>query len=145
MKNIKTPGFSLIELMIVVAIVAILAAIAYPAYTSYILQSRRQEAYGALTDLQNKMEAYYAQNGVYTNVATNLNITAFPYQSISNYYDITLSSTTNSYTLTATANSSNPQSKDTDCNKFTLNQTGSKTAVKSDGTTDNTPACWGTQ
>jgi type IV pilus assembly protein PilE len=58
-------GFSLIELMIVVAIVGILAAIAYPAYTKYIQRSRRAEAQAVLLEAAQFMQRFYAANNSY--------------------------------------------------------------------------------
>lgn len=59
----KTPrssrGFTLIEVMIVVAIIAILSTIAYPAYSDYIRRGRVQEAFGRLADYRVKLEQYY--------------------------------------------------------------------------------------
>ena len=51
MKKSLSHGFTLIELMIVVAIVAILASIAYPSYKDSVLKSRRAEARTALSEL----------------------------------------------------------------------------------------------
>lgn len=58
-------GFTLIELMIVVAIVAILAAIAYPAYTESIRKGRRAEARTALAELLQQQERYMTQRNCY--------------------------------------------------------------------------------
>lgn len=54
-------GFTLIELMIVVAIIAILAAIAIPSYQRYVLRTHRSAAMSALQGLAQAMERYYAQ------------------------------------------------------------------------------------
>ncbi len=54
-------GFTLIELMIVVAIIAIIAAVAYPAYTQHIIKARRSDAEGALLNFANAMERYYTE------------------------------------------------------------------------------------
>lgn len=59
-------GFTLIELMIVVAVVAVLAAIAIPSYTDYITRARFAEATSALANLRVKMEQYYQDNRRYS-------------------------------------------------------------------------------
>lgn len=58
-------GFSLIELMIVVAIIGLLAAIAYPAYTSSVLKGKRAEGRAALLELMQQQERYFSQTGSY--------------------------------------------------------------------------------
>ena len=58
-------GFTLIEVMIVVAIVAILAAIAIPSYTEYIQRSRIIEATSTLSSMRVKMEQYFQDNRSY--------------------------------------------------------------------------------
>jgi type IV pilus assembly protein PilE len=58
-------GFTLIELMIVVAIVAILAAVALPAYGDYVRRGQLPEAFSGMADLRVKMEQYYQDNRRY--------------------------------------------------------------------------------
>src|SRR5450631_654421 len=58
-------GFTLIEVMVVVAIIAILAAIALPNYTDYVTRGRIVEATAGLGDARNKMEQYYQDNRTY--------------------------------------------------------------------------------
>ncbi|MDP3138257.1 MAG: type IV pilin protein [Burkholderiaceae bacterium] len=58
----RNRGFTLIELMIVVAIMAILAAVAIPTYRDYIAKSRRAEARGQLLEVVQFMQRFYSQN-----------------------------------------------------------------------------------
>ncbi len=70
------PGFTLIELMIVVAIVGILAAIAYPSYTEYVRRAARADAQGALTGLAAVMEQWFSDHNTYGEVAGKNPLTA---------------------------------------------------------------------
>jgi len=58
-------GFTMIEVMIVVAIVAILAAIAYPGYSDYVRRGKIAEALGTLAETRAKMEQFYLDNRTY--------------------------------------------------------------------------------
>jgi len=58
-------GFTLIELMIVVAIVGILSAVAYPAYTDYIRRGALPDAFSGLSNAQVRMEQSYQDNRTY--------------------------------------------------------------------------------
>lgn len=60
-----TCGFTLIEIMIVVAIVAILATIAYPSYQESVRKARRAEAKAALLEVMQQQERYYTQHNTY--------------------------------------------------------------------------------
>ena len=61
----RSQGFTLIEVMIVVAIIAILAAVAVPSYRDYIRRGQQAEAFNALASFRAKMEQYYQDNRKY--------------------------------------------------------------------------------
>ncbi|NCB57813.1 MAG: type IV pilin protein [Gammaproteobacteria bacterium] len=108
-------GFTLLELMIVVAVVAILATIAYPSYQGFVLRSHRAEAIEGLLSAQLRQEEWRVKNGTYTNDITKIGISA------STYYAFTATASSSgvpTYTLTATASGS--QTSDTDCPTLTI-------------------------
>lgn len=94
-------GFTMIELMIVVAIVAILASVAMPAYQDYVTRSRLVEATSTLSDARVKMEQYFQDNRTYDAGGGNTCPAAIP--AATTYFTYTCSGlSTTAYTLTAT-------------------------------------------
>jgi type IV pilus assembly protein PilE len=77
MTNKINGGFTLIEMMIVVAIIGILASIAYPSYRESVLKGRRAEGRAALADLLQQQERYMTQRNVYLSF-TNASGTTAP-------------------------------------------------------------------
>jgi len=62
----KTKGFTLVELMIVVAITGILASVAYPSYLQFVQKAQCADGIDSLLVLAGRMEAYYMNNDDYT-------------------------------------------------------------------------------
>jgi type IV pilus assembly protein PilE len=141
MKNTMTnraKGFTLIELMIVVAIVAILAAVAVPAYQSSVQKSRRSDAITALSGLQLAEEKYRASNPTYGTPA-QVGVSG---ASSGGYYTIAATATSaTGYTLTATPVAGKSQASDTSCPSMTLVQTGGNTTYF-DQSGMTTSTCW---
>lgn len=81
-------GFTLIELMIVVAIIAILAAVAFPSYSNYVVRSNRVDMQAHMLQLATTLERYKSQRLSYTGVtlaAINNNSTNFPTSGTAKY------------------------------------------------------------
>lgn len=125
----RAAGFTLIELMVVVAIIGILAAIAYPSYLHYIRSTDRSDAESALLSMGQSLERCYTQNFTYMN-CTNVTPTPNPQTTQNGYYTLAVSANTNTYTLTATAQGA--QTQDTGCTSLQLDNSGAKSP----------PSCW---
>ncbi|MBI3811852.1 MAG: prepilin-type N-terminal cleavage/methylation domain-containing protein [Nitrospirae bacterium] len=69
---LRERGFTLVELMVVVAIIAVLAAIAVPIYTNYIYRGKQVEAKTLLMTIKVEEEQYHAENSCYATDIANL-------------------------------------------------------------------------
>ena len=140
----KNNGFTLIELMVVVAIIGVLGAVAYPSYTSYMKKSARADAKVGLVKLADKQERFYLQNNKYTldiTSAAGLNTGVTGDTSEEGYYDFTVTSgdLVNEFLLTATAVTTKSQAGDTGCTVMTLSSTGAK---EPNGNPTTEKDCW---
>lgn len=127
----RQKGFTLIELMIVVAIIGILAAIAYPSYQEYVRRGYRSEARSGLLQAQAWLERAQTATGAYpAALATALQTVP------SQRYAISYASGSN-YTLTATAQGAQAADR---CGDFTLTRSGKRGV---NGGSASVEECWG--
>lgn len=75
----KQQGFTLIELMIVVAIIGVLARIAWPMYTNYMVRGKIAEAFATLTTARVQFEQFYQDNRTYVGAPCPTATTYFSY------------------------------------------------------------------
>lgn len=142
-ESLVTRGFTLIEVMIVVAIIAILAAIALPSYNDYIRRGQQPEAFNALSNFRAKMEQYYQDNRNYgTGSTCASDSTASSWNAFADTdhfgYVCTITDATKqqSYSITATGKSGAVNG-----DVYAIDQNGNRTTTKFKGATVAQP-CW---
>jgi type IV pilus assembly protein PilE len=131
-------GFTLIEVMIVVAIIGILAAIAYPSYDEYVKRANRSEGQALLNDASASQERYFNQNNAY--IINNSGIDKLGLKKNNR-------SETGKYTLSVAARASgrgyvltaSPAITDPRCGNLTLDDRGIRGRS---GTANSIDDCW---
>jgi len=136
-------GFTLLELVIVLAIIGILSAIAIPVYDRHLQRAHRSDALVALLDIASRQQQHFSRNLAYTD-----NVTALGYPSTDNqnttrspdgHYRITLHTGTDDWHATATP--TGRQARDRGCAEFRIHHDGSRSA-RDAGNGDATGICW---
>lgn len=123
MRNLRSAGFTLLELMIVVAVIAILAMIAFPNYTEQVRKGRRADAARTVGQIQLDLERWRAECSTYADVlackdhdgdgTVEAGEGVYPATPSSEYYTITPSAlTATTYTITAAPKSGSAQAGD---------------------------------
>lgn len=146
MKNKLETGFTLIELMIVVAIIAILASIVLPSYEEAMRKGRRAEGRAALANLLQQQERYMTQRNTYlafTNVAGVTTPSSVPFKTFSGdslanaSYLLSAQACTGSTITECVEVRADPVRSDPAAGALQMLSTGTKTCTGSD-----TSVCW---
>jgi len=135
-------GFTLVELLIVVAIVAILANIALPTYSDYITRSKLSEAQSYLSAMRTKVEQYYLDQRTYVGACAAGTVAPLPTAAEVKYFTYSCPSlTATTYTVQATGVSA----QGTGGFSFSINELNAKatTAVPAGWTANG--SCWVTK
>lgn len=134
-------GFTLIEILIVVAILGVLAAIALPAYENSVIRSNRAEAKSELLIVAADQERFFSSNNTYNTDATPLITTDGTTRTTENgFYQIAVAAGGTGSIATSFIATATPQGNQTAdvCTTLTLSSTGARGATGS--TVDE---CWG--
>jgi type IV pilus assembly protein PilE len=132
----RVAGFTLIELMIVVAVVAVLAAIAYPAYTDSVRKSRRAQAKADLVEYAAMAERFRTVNNTYAGFDMPVDQSPRETGSPARYVLTPAGAFTDANTFTITATAQGDQANDR-CGNLSLSNTGVK-----GNSAGNLADCW---
>lgn len=129
-------GFSLVELLVVVAIVGILSAIAVPQYRDYVTRGKLTEATATLSEHRVRMEQFFQDNRTYLGACAANTIAPLPTGRYFTYTCPTLSAT--EFTIVATG----IPTQGTGDFIFTLNQANARATTGAPAGWTSNPGCW---
>lgn len=136
----RLAGFTLIELMIVVAVIGILSSVAYPSYTEYVRRSKLTDATGILATYKVQIEQSFQDNKSY-GTASAACTAAAPAATSSFTFSCLVGATNDTYIATAASKSGAGLGNSAGDYTFTVNQTNTKGTSKFGGST-STLTCW---
>jgi type IV pilus assembly protein PilE len=150
----RSTGFTLLELMIVVAIIGVITAIAIPSYQESVQKSRRAEARGQLLEVAQYLQRFYSQNdsfstdrsGAATAIPSALAMVPRTADAGNQAYDISFTTAApgsenpsiTAFKIQAVRKANGPMATDK-CGDFVVDNTGARSVLKA---SDSVANCW---